>query len=97
MGSNDNVFRVSVKSDSKKLAVAVMSRIQDKTMFGKDEDFPVLSCLGAGAINQGVKALSILRGLGAQVGKEIWFYPYFEVKQLDDGERTFINFKIMVK
>lgn len=84
----DNFFRVSTNTDPRKLAQAVMNKIQ----FGKD--IPVLSCLGAGAINQAVKAMSILIGMGSTVGIDIYFKTHFEVRDLDGEEKTFINFKV---
>ena len=84
----DDVFRVSTSTDPRKLAQAVMNKVQ----FGVN--VPVLSCLGAGAINQAVKALSILIGMGSTIGLDIYFKSHFEVRELDGEEKTFINFKV---
>lgn len=84
----DNIFRVSTNTDPRKLAQAVMNKVQFSS------DIPVLSCLGAGAINQAVKALSILIGMGSTVGLDIYFKSHFEVRELDGEEKTFINFKV---
>lgn len=85
---DNNLFRVSTNTDPRKLAQAVMNKIQ----FGST--VPVLSCLGAGAINQAVKALSILIGMGSTIGLDIYFKSHFEVRDLDGEEKTFINFKV---
>lgn len=84
----DNIFRVSTNTDPRKLAQAVLNKVQFSN------DIPTLSCLGAGAINQAVKALSILIGMGSTVGLDIYFKSYFDVRDLDGSEKTFINFKI---
>lgn len=84
----DDVFRVSTSTDPRKLAQAVMNRVQFSV------NTPVLSCLGAGAINQAVKALSILIGMGSTIGLDIYFKSHFEVRELDGEEKTFINFKV---
>lgn len=84
----DNLFKVSTNTDPKKLAQAVMNRVQFSS------EAPVLSCLGAGAINQAVKALSILIGMGSTVGLDIYFKSFFDVRDLDGEEKTFINFRV---
>lgn len=84
----NNLFKVSKDTDPKKLAQAIMNKIQFNT------EMPVLSCLGAGAINQAAKALSILVGMGSTIGLDLYFKSYFEVRQLNGEEKTFINFKI---
>lgn len=84
----DDVFRVSTSTDPRKLAQAVMNKVQFSV------NIPVLSCLGAGAINQAVKALSILIGMGSTIGLDIYFKSHFEVRELDGEEKTFINFKV---
>ena len=84
----DNIFKVSANTDPKKLAQAVMNKIQFSS------EIPILSCLGAGAINQAVKSLSILIGMGSTVGLDIYFKSYFEVRDLNGEEKTFINFKV---
>lgn len=84
----DNIFRVSTNTDSRKLAQAIMNKIQFS------DEIPTLSCLGAGAINQAVKALSILIGMGSTIGLDIYFKSHFEVRDLDGSEKTFINFKV---
>lgn len=83
----DNFFKVSTNTDPRKLAQAVMSKIQ----IGNN---PILSCLGAGAINQAAKAMSILNGMGSTIGLDIYFKTYFEVRDLNGEEKTFLNFKV---
>lgn len=84
----DNIFKVSNNTDSRKLAQAIMNKIQFT------DEIPTLSCLGAGAINQAVKALSILIGMGSTIGLDIYFKSHFEVRELNGEEKTFINFRV---
>lgn len=84
----NNYFKISTNTDPRKLAQAVMNKIQ------YSDNIPILSCLGAGAINQAVKALSILSGMGSTIGLDIYFKTYFEVRELNGEEKTFLNFKI---
>lgn len=77
----ENIFRVSNTTNSRKLASAMMRAIQNNEKIS-------VRCLGASAINQAVKAFCILRGMGAEVGLDIYFYSIFDM----DNDITYIKF-----
>ena len=83
----ENVFRVSGNTNSQKLASAIMKAIQN-------EEEISIRCLGASAINQAVKSLCILRGMGATVGMDLSFYSIFDMEFKDGENLTFIKFYI---
>lgn len=84
----NEIFKVSKDTDPKKLARAVMSKIQF------NDGVLLLRCLGAASVNQAVKALTILIGMGSTVGLNIYFRSHFEIKELNGEEKTFINFRV---
>lgn len=84
----ENVFRCSNSTNSKKLAAALMKAIQEG-------DKVSVRCLGANSINQAVKSLCILRGMGATIGLDIKYYSIFDMDM--EQELTFIKFCIDIK
>lgn len=86
----ENIFKVSSTTNSQKLAVAVMKAIQNNEKV-------ILRCLGANAINQAVKSLCILRGMGATVGLDITYFSTFDVEYKNEDNFTFIKFYIQTK
>lgn len=86
----ENIFKVSGNTNSQKLAVAVMKAIQNGEKVS-------LRCLGANAINQAVKSLCILRGMGSIIGLDITYFSVFDVEYKDDDNLTFIKFYLDIK
>lgn len=84
----ENIFKVSGTTNSQKLAAAMMKAIQNN-------DKVSIRCLGANSINQAVKSLCILRGMGASVGLDIRYYSIFDMDP--DQELTFIKFCLDIK
>lgn len=54
-----------------KLAGAIIMCIRD------DKQDADIACIGAGAVNQAMKAVAIARGMGAPSGVDIVALPYF--------------------
>lgn len=81
---NNQILKVSAKSDSKKVAGAIAALI-------REDNRCVLQCVGAGAINQGVKAIAIARGYSAPHGHDIVCIPAFDNFQIDGEERTYVK------
>ncbi len=55
-----------------------------------------ITAIGAGAVNQTVKATAIARGFVAPAGKDLVLVPGFEDTKIDGEDRTSMLFKIRV-
>lgn len=80
-------LKVSSKSSSKSVAGA-MSQILEK------EDTVCVQSIGAGAVNQAVKAIAIARGFLSPKGIDIYIQVSFVELSVDEKERTGIKFLI---
>ncbi|MBS3810750.1 MAG: stage V sporulation protein S [Halanaerobiales bacterium] len=80
-------LKVSGKSDPKAVAGAISAVIREE---GKVE----LQAIGAGAINQTVKAIAISRGYVAPIGMDLVMVPEFIEIEIDDEVRTAIKFTV---
>ena len=78
------VLKVSTKSNPNSVAGALAAIIKEK-------DIAEIQAVGAGAINQAVKAIAIARGFIAPSGKDIVCIPAFTDIQIDGEERTAIK------
>ena len=78
------VLKVSTKSNPNSVAGALAAIIKEK-------DIAEIQAVGAGAINQAVKAIAIARGFIARSGKDIVCIPAFTDIQIDGEERTAIK------
>jgi len=83
----DIVFKVSSTSNPNLVAGALAGTVKDS---GKAE----LQAIGAGAINQAVKAVAIARGFLAPSGIDLICIPSFETIKIDDEVRTSIKLLI---
>lgn len=81
------IFKVSSKSSSSKVAGAIASQIKK---CGKAE----VHAIGAGAVNQAVKAIAIARGYVAPMGKDLVCVPTFKVTTIDGEERSGMIFVV---
>jgi stage V sporulation protein S len=82
-------LKVSSGSDPAAVAGAIAGMVKD--------DVPVkIQCVGAGAVNQAVKAIAIANDFVADVGLELAATPMFVDLNIDDESRTGIQFKIVV-
>ena len=78
------VLKVSTKSNPNSVAGALAAIIQEKNNVE-------IQAVGAGAINQAVKAIAIARGFVAPTGKDIVCVPAFTDIEIDGEERTAIK------
>ncbi|WP_300384841.1 stage V sporulation protein S [Clostridium sp.] len=78
------VLKVSTKSNPNSVAGAVAAIIKEKNIVE-------IQAVGAGAINQAVKAIAIARGFVAPSGKDIVCIPAFTDILIDGEERTAIK------
>ncbi|HBG22378.1 MAG: stage V sporulation protein S [Syntrophaceticus sp.] len=79
------VLRVAAKSSPKSVAGALTGIL-------KEEGNVELQAVGAGAVNQAVKAIAIARGYIAPNGINIVMIPAFVEIIIDGEERTAIKF-----
>jgi len=80
-----DVLKVSTKSNPNSVAGALAAIIKEKNLVE-------IQAVGAGAINQAVKAIAIARGFIAPSGKDIVCIPAFTDIIIDGEERTAIKF-----
>lgn len=82
-----DVLKVSANSNPKSVAGALAAVVREK---GSAE----LQAVGAGAVNQAIKAIAITRGFVAPNGINLICIPAFSEVQIDGEERTAIKFII---
>ncbi|MBU5488699.1 MAG: stage V sporulation protein S [Clostridium sp.] len=78
------VLKVSTKSNPNSVAGALAAVIKDKNVVE-------IQAVGAGAINQAIKAIAIARGFVAPTGKDIVCVPAFTDIEINGEERTAIK------
>lgn len=83
--SNENLVKVSAQSDPNKVA-GMIAGVLDR------EELVELQAVGAGAVNQSVKAIAIARGFVAPSGYNIICTPGFSQINIDGLDRTSIRF-----
>ena len=81
------VLKVSADSKPKAVAGAVAAVLREK---GSVE----LQAVGAGAVNQAVKAIAITRGFVAPNGIDLIAIPAFTKVEIEGEERTAIRFLV---
>jgi stage V sporulation protein S len=79
-----DVLKVSTKSNPNSVAGALAAIIKEKNI-------AEMQAVGAGAINQAIKAIAIARGFIAPSGKDIVCIPAFTDIIIDGEERTAIK------
>lgn len=77
-------LKVSTKSNPNSVAGALAAIIKEKNIVE-------IQAVGAGAINQAVKAVAIARGFIAPTGKDIVCIPAFTDIEIDGESRTAIK------
>lgn len=85
---NEEILKISSKSNPNSIAGAIAGQIKEN---GKSE----LRAIGAGAINQAIKAIVIARGFLTPSGIEIVCIPAFTQVKFDGEERT--GMKLIIK
>lgn len=85
-----DVLKVSSKSNSNKVAGALTNVFREK---GQVE----IQAIGAGALNQAIKAIAIARGFVAPSGKNLVCIPAFSDIIIDGEERTAIKLIVEAK
>ncbi|MBZ0293429.1 MAG: stage V sporulation protein S [Anaerolineae bacterium] len=83
----NDVIKVSAKSRSTAVAGAIAAVIREQRL-------AEVQAIGAGAVNQAVKALAIARGYLTRDEIDIIFIPYFTEVDIDGQERTAVRFRV---
>lgn len=79
------VLKVSAQSQPKSVAGALAAVLRDRTT-------AEIQAVGAGAVNQAVKAIAITRGFVAPNGIDLVVVPAFSEIQIEGEDRTAIKF-----
>lgn len=82
---NKIVLKVSSKSNPNSVAGAIAGGLQENKKIE-------LQAIGAGAINQTVKAIAIARGFVAPLGIDLITIPAFATVVVEDQDRTGMKF-----
>ena len=85
-----DILKVSSKSSPNSIAGALAGVVREK---GSAE----LQAVGAGAINQAVKAVAIARGFVAPAGVDLICIPAFTVIQINGEEKTALKIIVQPK
>lgn len=80
----DNVLKVSSKSNPNSVAGAIANVLRER---GNTE----IQAIGAGALNQAIKAIAIARGFVAPSGVDLVFVPAFIDVLINNEKRTAIK------
>ena len=81
------VLKVSSKSNPKSVAGALAAVL-------REENKAEIQAIGAGAVNQAIKAIAISRGYVAPNGMDLIMIPAFTEIEIDDEERTALRFVV---
>ncbi|MGM0410659.1 MAG: stage V sporulation protein S [Bacillota bacterium] len=81
------VLKVSSKSNPKSVAGALAAVL-------REEKKAEIQAIGAGAVNQSIKAIAISRGYVAPNGMDLIMIPAFTEIEIDDEERTALRFVV---
>ena len=84
------ILKVSSKSNPNSVAGALANVFREK-------DTVEIQAIGAGALNQAIKAIAIARGFVAPSGRDIICVPAFTDIEIDGEERTAIKLIIEAK
>lgn len=87
--TEEDILRVSSTTPPQELA----SAIAHACYAGKP---PTLRAIGAGAVNQGIKALIIANQYVASRGMSIVFRPGFKTITMKDGEVSAITLRVLL-
>lgn len=78
------IIKVSSKSNPNSVAGALANTLREK-------DSVEMQAIGAGALNQAIKAIAIARGFVAPSGKNLVCIPAFSNILIDNEEKTAIK------
>lgn len=82
---NNEILKISSKSNPNSVAGAIAELV-------KENNYAEMQAIGAGAVNQAIKAIAIARGFVAPSGKDLVCVPAFSTVNIEDEDRTAIKF-----
>ena len=82
-----DILKISTKSNPNSVAGAIAGLIKER---GRAE----MQAIGAGALNQAIKAVAIARGFVAPSGVDLICIPAFTEVKIEDEERTGIKLAV---
>ena len=82
-----DIIKVSARSRSTAVAGAIAAVM-------REHRYAEVQAIGAGAVNQAVKALAIARGYLSRDEIDIIFTPFFTEVDIDGQERTAVRFTV---
>ena len=85
-----DILKISAKSSPNSVAGAIAGLVKEN---GRAE----MQAIGAGAINQALKAVAIARGFVAPTGVELVCAPAFTEVTIDNEDKTGIKFVVEPK
>lgn len=83
-------IKVASKSNPNSVAGAIVAMI-------KENEKAEISCVGAGALNQAIKAVCIARGFVAPSGLDLVCIPSFKQIKLDGMDRTAMKITVVIR
>jgi len=86
----EDVIRVASSTNANTLGQAIAHSVYDRKL-------PKLRAIGAGAVNQAIKATAIARGYVAVRGMDLSVIPGFETITIGDQEISSITLQLVVK
>lgn len=86
-----DIIKVSSKSAPQKVAGAIAN------LFRESNEAVEIQAIGAGALNQAIKAIAIARGYVAPTGKNLVCTPAFSDITIEGEERTAIKLIVEAK
>ena len=84
-----DILKISAKSSPNSVAGAIAGLVKEN---GKAE----MQAIGAGAINQAVKAVAIAKGFVAPSGMDLVCSPAFTEVTIENEDKTGIKFKLQL-
>jgi stage V sporulation protein S len=87
---DEKVLRVGTGSNAQKVASAIAHGVYD-------DGSVTLRCIGAGAVNQAVKAIAISRSYAGPRGIDLWCVPGFQTVAGKEGDISAVIFTVTAR
>lgn len=85
--NDETIVRVSSSSVTSRVAGAIAGIMREK-------DRVIVQAIGASAVNQAIKAITLARGFLREDGIDIFFIPEFVGVKIDNKVRTALRFVV---
>lgn len=88
--NNTVILKVAASSNPSSVAGSIVKNISENNKV-------IIQSIGAGAVNQTVKALAIARGYTSLKGNDLYFKVGFSDIEINNEKRTALKFFVMVE